>query len=258
MQMTYDTGPQICPSDILISLSFYMAFHQSGMKYIRFMDLQMSLVQIQQIYSLENLSTTFSDTLNRERAITLDYIFSSRISETRGTINLLGAFFADPSRSAEFFLGDVHAQMAVSSLTSLVGNPSKHEVASQPLPPKEDRKTYQLLHHFLCIYHLSHASISSSVLVNFPKIDPMKLKIQGGDSGSDYKESNSNCEESNLNCENFENQPSKVITQFKCKECQDFEDSEDQLSKAVTRFLLVCCNRSFSHIVFYLCIEPSG
>lgn len=258
--MTYDTGPQICPSDILISLSFYMAFRQSGMKYkMRFMDLKMSLVQIQRIYSLENLPTPFSHTLDRERFIPLDYMFSSRISETRGTISLLGAFFADPSRSAEFFLGNVHAQMAVSSLTSLVGNPSKHEVASQPLPPKEDRKTYQLLHHLLCIYHLSHASISSSVLVNCPTIDPMKLKIQGGDSGSDYKESNSNCEESNLNCEKSENQlPSKVITLFICKECQDFKDSEDQLRKAVTQFLLVCCNRSFSHIVSYLYIEPSG
>ena len=223
------------------------------------MDLQMTLVQIRQIYSLENLSTTFSDTLNRERVINLEYMFPSRISERRGIINLLGAFFADPSHSAEFFLGDVHAQMAVSSLTSLVQNPSKNEVASQPLPPKEDWKTYRLLHHLLCIYHLSHASISSSVLVNFPTIDPMKLKIQGGDSGSDYKESNSNCEESNLNCEKSENQlPSKVITLFICKECQDFKDSEDQLRKAVTRFLLVCCNRSFSHIVSYLYIEPSG
>jgi hypothetical protein len=202
----------------------------------------MSLVHMEQIYTLENLPTAFSDILNRERSFELDYFPSSRLPETRGTIHLLEAFFTDPSRSAEFFLGDINAQMAVWSLTSLIGDLSKHEVENQPLPPNEDGRTYWHLHHLLCIYHLSHASILSPVLVKFPTIDPVKMKIQGGDSDSKSEDQ----------------LPRKAIPLFICKGCQDSEDSKDRLRKAVTQFLLVCCNRSLSHIVSYSYIEPSG
>jgi len=248
MGFTHHTGQPTCLSDVLFSLSFHMACFQSHMQNkILFMDIQLILVHMGQIYSSANLPTAIN--LLKDISFAFDYLHLSRPSE-RGTINLLEDFFADPSRSAEFFLGDINAQMAVWSLTSLIGDPSKHKVANQSLPPNEDRIT----HHLFCIYHLFHASISSPLLVNFPTINPKKLRIWDGDSdsncggsGSDCEESNSNYEESDLDCEKSEDQlPSKAITPFISKECQD---SKDQLSKAVTQFLLVCSNRSFSHIV---------
>ena len=175
-------------------------------------------------------------------------------AETRAT-DILEEFFADPSRSAEFFLGQINTQMALWSLTSLIQNSSKH-VANQPLPYCKDQSIYRL-HLSICAYHLSHASILSPVLVDFPTIGSAKLRILGGGSDSD-----SGCEDSDLDCGDSDSDceesgsasdsdhkksedhfPSKAITLSVCKKCQD---SKDQLRKAVTRFLLVCCNRSYS------------
>ena len=134
--------------------------------------------------------------------------------------------------------------MALWSITSLIQNSSKH-VANQPLPSCKNKSIYRV-HLSICVYHLSHASILSPVLVDFPTIGSAKLRIWGGssDSDSNCEDSDLDCEDSDSDCENFEDQlPSKAITLFVCKECQD---SKDQLRKAVTQFLLVCCNRSSS------------
>jgi len=248
----FNTGGQpVHHSAVLISLSLFMACQQSST-----VDMDVPMGEIMnQVYSLGSLSTgsTILE-LNRYISGAFDYL---HLYERRETVDLLEEFFADPSRSGDFFLGNINTQMAVWSLTSLTGDPSKHEVANQPLPPNEDRRTNKHLHHLLCIYHLSHASISSPVLVKFPTLDPVKLRIWGGDSDSncegsdsDCEESDSNCEESDLDCEKSEYQlPSKAIALFVCKKCQD---SKDQLSKAVTQFLLVCCDRSSSSISFLL------
>ncbi|KIK05944.1 hypothetical protein K443DRAFT_318427 [Laccaria amethystina LaAM-08-1] len=237
MNLAHQAGQPTCLSDILFSLSFHMACRHMQND-ILFEDIQLVLVYMGQIYSSANLPTAIN--ILKKITFSFDYLDLSSPYE-KGTINLLEDFFADPSRSAEFFLGGINAQMAVWSLTSLIGDPQKYEVANQPLPPNQIGITYHL-HGLFCIYHLSHASISLPLLVKFPTINPKKLRIWDGDSdsncggsGSDCKGSNSNCEESDLNCERSEDQlPSKAITSI-CKECQE---SGDQLNKAVTQFLL--------------------
>ena len=218
------SGGHICLSDVLISLSFFMA----SCRLTNDINSQMQKVLMNKMYLLESLPS-YAALLELDQSIcfAFDYLCLHPI-KTRQEIDLLDAFFADPSRSADFFLGDINAQMAVWSLTTLDQDFSI--VASQPLPSPED-ETFFMLHHSICAYHLSHASILSPVLVNFPRIGSTKLRIWGGDSDS-------NCEEPDLDCKKYEDQlPSKAITLFASKECQD---SKDQLSKAVTRFLLVC------------------
>ena len=210
-----------------------------------YIDQDVFKVLMDNIYSSKSLPT-YSDISRPTGVISSGFDFID-FAETRAT-DILEEFFADPSRSAEFFLGQINTQMALWSLTSLIQNSSKH-VANQPLPYCKDQSMYRL-HLSICVYHLSHASILSPALVDFPTIGSAKLRIWGGGSGSDLdcEDSDSGCEESgsgsDSDCEKSEDQlPSKAITLSVCKKCQN---SKDQLRKAVTRFLLVCCNRSSS------------
>ena len=168
-------------------------------------------VLMDRIYSSRSLPSYSSMSRARGRICSIfEFLYHE---EAQGTTDILEEFFADPSRSAEFFLGHINTRMALSSINSLIQNSSKH-VANQSLPYCKDQSIYRL-HLSICAYHLSHASILSPVLVDFPTIGSAKLRILGGGSDSDSG----------------------------CKKCQD---SKDQLRKAVTRFLLVCCNRSYS------------
>jgi hypothetical protein len=90
----------------------------------------------------------------------------------------LKQFFKDPSRSAEYFLGDINAQLAIWSLTTLLRGPSN--LVESHVPP------FKLGIEFgepecipydkrcsICIHHLSCASVLSPVLVKFPRpVDP--------------------------------------------------------------------------------------
>ena len=231
-------------SVVLISLSVFMVWRQHFSNITLYINPQVLRVLMDRIYSSKSLPS-YSD-MSRSTGWICSVFESLYNPEIRGTTDILEEFFADASRSAEFFLGHINTQMALWSITSLVQDSSKH-VANQPLPYCKDQSIYRL-QLSICVYHLSHASISSPVLVDFPMIGSAKLRIWGGDSDSNCEESDFDYEElgsgSNLHSEKSEYQlPSKALTLFVCKKCQD---SEDQLRKAVTQFLLVCCNKSSS------------
>ena len=89
----------------------------------------------------------------------------------------LKQFFKNPSRSAEYFLGDINAQLAIWSLTTLLRGPS-NLVESHDSPFKQGIEFGEPecipydTRCSTCIHHLSCASVSSPVLVNFPRPDP--------------------------------------------------------------------------------------
>ena len=89
----------------------------------------------------------------------------------------LKQFFKDPSRSAEYFLGDINAQLAIWSLTTLLRGPS-NLVESHDPPFKQGVEFGEPecipydTRCSTCIHHLSCASVSSPVLVKFPRPDP--------------------------------------------------------------------------------------
>ncbi|KIK05980.1 hypothetical protein K443DRAFT_3514 [Laccaria amethystina LaAM-08-1] len=72
------------------------------------------------IYSSENISTCrISEILEPDRI----KMFSSLVEQVHTRSQLL-KFFKDPSRSAAYFLGDMNAQLAMWSLTTLIWDPS--------------------------------------------------------------------------------------------------------------------------------------
>ena len=147
------SGGQICLSDVLISLSFFMA----SCRLTDDIDSRMRKVLMNRMYLLESIPS-YAALLELDQSIhfAFDYLHLHPI-KTRAEIDLLDAFFADPSRSADFFLGDINAQMAVWSLNTLIQNFSV--IASQPLPSPEDETIY-MLHHSICAYHLSQIIVN--------------------------------------------------------------------------------------------------
>ena len=241
LRLTNETHQPIHLSVVRISLSLFMVWRQLSVKGKVYPDSEVLKILLDRIYSFRSLPYSYMSRQTQLLSSVFEFLYHP---ETRGTTNILEEFFADPSRSAEFFLGHINTQMALWSITSLIQSSSKH-VANQPLPYCKDQSIFRL-HCSVCVYHLAHASISSPVLVDFPTIGSENLRIWGGGSDPD-----SNCEDSDLDCEDCDldheksedQSPRKAITLSVCKECQD---SKDQLRKAVTRFLLVCCNRCSS------------
>ena len=88
------------------------------------MDSETIKVLIDMIYSSKSLPSE-PDMLNLSQSIffIFDYL---DVKKTGEATDILEEFFANPSRSAEFFLGHLHTQMALWSLTSLTQDSSKH------------------------------------------------------------------------------------------------------------------------------------
>jgi hypothetical protein len=119
------------------------------------------------IYSSENISTCrISEILEPERI----KMFSSLVEQVHTRSQLL-KFFKDPSRSAAYFLGDMNAQLAMWSLTTLIWDPSnlhKNHVPSFELELSKPKSISYKEHCSICINHLSCASVFSPILINFP------------------------------------------------------------------------------------------
>ena len=155
IRFTSKTGQPPCPSDVLISLSFYMVWRQ--LSKLRYIDTETLKVLMDMIYSSKSLpSEPDMRNLNQSIFYIFDYL---DFKKTREATDILEKFFADPSRSAEFFLSHLHTQMALWSLTSLTQDSSKH-AANLPLELCEEKSTFRV-HHSICVYHLSCASILS-------------------------------------------------------------------------------------------------
>lgn len=133
---------------------------------------------IDKIYSFESLPTeSISTILKTEFVINQAFHYH----QPPATYCLLEEFFADPSRSSKYFLGGVHAQLALWSLTRLIRDSSK-PVGNQPW---QEVSGYRA-RHSICVYHLSCASVSSPLLVNFPTIDPGNLKDEDSEQWHDH------------------------------------------------------------------------
>lgn len=167
------------------------------------------------VYSSENLSTErISEVLEPDQIK-----FFSNLVEQIHTRSQLLKFFKDPSHSAEYFLGDMNAQLAMWSLSTLTRDPSN--LSKNHVPSFEQRTILKLSelksisykeHCSICINHLSCASVLSPVLINFPNpIDPaLGIGLHEG------------------------------------------------LAKAIVQFLLVREQGSIAHTVLYLFSESSG
>jgi hypothetical protein len=123
---------------------------------------------IDKIYSFESLPTEMISTILKSEFV-INKAF--HYHQPAATYSLLEEFFADPSRSSKYCLDEAHAQLALWSLTTLMGDPSK-PVGNQF---SQDVAGYGA-QHSICVYHLSHASVSSPLLVNFPTIHPGNLR----------------------------------------------------------------------------------
>jgi len=119
---------------------------------------------IDKIYSFESLLTEIISTILKSEFV-INKAF--HYHQPAATYSLLEEFFADPSRSSEYLLGEVHAQLALWSLTILIGDPLK-PVGNQSWQEVSGYRAQCSI----CAYHLSRASVSSPLLVNFPTIDP--------------------------------------------------------------------------------------
>ena len=167
------------------------------------------------IYSSENLSIhRISEILEPERI----KMVSSLVEQAHTRSQLL-KFFKHPSRSAEYLLDDMNAQLAMWSLTTLIWDPSN--LPKGDLPSFEQGTKLKLSkpksisykeHCSICINHLSRASVLSPFLINFPS--PINPALGIG--------------------------------------------LHEDLAKAIVRFLLVCQQGSMIHTVLYLFSESSG
>lgn len=133
---------------------------------------------IDRIYSFKSLPTESILTILKSEFV-INQAF--HYHQPSATYSLLEEFFADPSRSSKYFLGEVHAQLALWSLTTLIGDSSK-PVGNQPWWQVAGYRAQ----HSICVYHLSRASVSSPLLVKFPTIDPGNLKDEDSEQWHDH------------------------------------------------------------------------
>lgn len=170
-----DSNSRSCPADVLIVLSVLML--------PRWRDRKPTLDRLWgfmvKIYPPENLpAQRIAAILKSESTIISAFAESCHSRFGLPSYLQLKQFFKDPSRSAEYFLGDTNAQLAIWSLTTLLRGPSS--LVESHVPP------FKLGIEFgepecipydkrcsICIHHLSCASVSSPVLVDFPRpVDP--------------------------------------------------------------------------------------